>query len=52
MVTQTAIKMKRELKAQWDATKMAQYSRVSQRVATETILTRSGIALWWTKLAM
>ena len=48
-VTQTAMRMKKPLKAQCLATNMAQYSRVSHKVLMDTILTRRGMALCLTK---
>ena len=47
-----AMAMKRMLRAQCDATKIAQYSSVIHSVRTDTILTRIGTALCLTKLLM
>ena len=52
MVTPMAMAMNKELRAQCDATKIAQYSSVIQSVRMETILTRIGIDLCFKKLEM
>ena len=49
MVTPIAMAMKRALKAQCDATKIAQYNNVIHRVRMDTILTRRGMDLCTTK---
>ena len=52
IVTPIAMAMNKALRDQCDATKNAQYSNVSHKVAIDTILTRSGTALCFTKLVM
>ena len=52
MVTPTAIAMNIARSAQWSETKMAQFNKVIQSAAMDTIFTLRGIALCFKKFEM